>query len=181
MNFKNAKYSENGLIDCEIEHPDFGWIPFTANPDDTERLGRDIYALALKGDIAPYIARIKSVEEIYSIKLKEIHKSADDFVVDYLSRYSEVEKETWAAQRKETDAWLLDNSTLTPKLDLLATARGIERLDFIQKVIKAITTLEELSFQVVALQQAKEDELLSAKTLGQTALNSVDTTLILGA
>jgi hypothetical protein len=35
MNFKNAKYIKNGWIDCEIEHPKFGWIPFTCDPNDT--------------------------------------------------------------------------------------------------------------------------------------------------
>ena len=34
MNFRNAKYIKNGWIDCEIEHPKFGWIPFTCDPDD---------------------------------------------------------------------------------------------------------------------------------------------------
>lgn len=34
MNFRNARYLKNGWIDCEIEHPDFGWIPFTCDPND---------------------------------------------------------------------------------------------------------------------------------------------------
>ncbi|MGR6871247.1 hypothetical protein ACU6U9_02815 [Pseudomonas sp. HK3] len=77
------------------------------------------------------------------------------------------------------NAWQLDNSVPTPKLDQLANARGIERMTFIQKVIDAISTLEELSFQVVAAQQAKEDELLTAKHISLDALNAVDTTLII--
>lgn len=35
MNFRNAKYIKNGWIDCEVEHPKFGWIPFTCDPNDT--------------------------------------------------------------------------------------------------------------------------------------------------
>lgn len=34
MNYRNAKYLENGWIDCEIEHPVLGWIPFTCDPED---------------------------------------------------------------------------------------------------------------------------------------------------
>jgi len=44
-------------IDLEYNHPEYGWIPFTATPDDVEELGRDIYAAAKRGDfgaIAPY-------------------------------------------------------------------------------------------------------------------------------
>ena len=34
MNYRNAKVLENGWIDCEIEHPVHGWIPFTCDPND---------------------------------------------------------------------------------------------------------------------------------------------------
>lgn len=35
MNYRNAKRLANGWIDCEIDHPSFGWIPFTCDPNDT--------------------------------------------------------------------------------------------------------------------------------------------------
>lgn len=35
MNYRNAKHIADGRIDCEIEHPTYGWIPFTCNPTDT--------------------------------------------------------------------------------------------------------------------------------------------------
>jgi hypothetical protein len=46
MNYKNASYNKVGSIDCEIEHPVFGWIPFTASPDDVEETGREVFAAA---------------------------------------------------------------------------------------------------------------------------------------
>lgn len=57
---RNPKYSspDNSLIDVEYEHPEYGWIPFTATPDDEEQHGRDIYAAAVAGEygpIAPYV------------------------------------------------------------------------------------------------------------------------------
>lgn len=54
MEFRNCKYNHSGTIDCEINHPKFGWIPFTANPDDEEEHGRLIYAEVIKVEIAPY-------------------------------------------------------------------------------------------------------------------------------
>lgn len=53
MNIRGAKYAANGMIDCEYEHPKYGWIPFAASPDDVEETGREIYALAVAGDVAP--------------------------------------------------------------------------------------------------------------------------------
>jgi hypothetical protein len=35
MNYRNAQRLANGMIDCEIEHETFGWIPFTCDPNDT--------------------------------------------------------------------------------------------------------------------------------------------------
>tara|TARA_A100000172_G_C3031788_1_gene106983 strand:- start:200 stop:610 length:411 start_codon:yes stop_codon:yes gene_type:complete len=32
---RNAKYISEKIIDCEINHPNHGWIPFACNPDDT--------------------------------------------------------------------------------------------------------------------------------------------------
>jgi hypothetical protein len=46
MNYKNASYNKFGSIDCEIEHPVFGWIPFTASPNDVEETGREVFAEA---------------------------------------------------------------------------------------------------------------------------------------
>lgn len=58
MNAKNPKYNDFGSIDLEIEHPVYGWIPFTASPDDVEEHGRKIYAEAIEGKfgvVAPYV------------------------------------------------------------------------------------------------------------------------------
>lgn len=46
MDIRNPKYNAAGGVDCEIAHPQLGWIPFTASPDDAEAHGREIYALA---------------------------------------------------------------------------------------------------------------------------------------
>ncbi len=55
MDYRKAKYNAAGTIDCEIDHPVFGWIPFTASPDDDTEYGPEIYGLALQGDVAPYL------------------------------------------------------------------------------------------------------------------------------
>lgn len=43
MEYRNPKYNEDGSIDVEIEHPLYGWIPFTARADDVEEHGREIF------------------------------------------------------------------------------------------------------------------------------------------
>ena len=59
MKYRNAKYiNDNGWIDCEIEHPQFGWIPYTLDPADTDMtINNDdlLAAMAVNGDVAAYI------------------------------------------------------------------------------------------------------------------------------
>ena|SRR5690554_487013 len=55
---RNPHYNELGTIDCELDHPVHGWIPFTASPDDADEGGREIYRLIMAGEfgeIAPYV------------------------------------------------------------------------------------------------------------------------------
>lgn len=60
MEVKNLQWvnSEHTMIDMEINHPQFGWIPFTANLNDIEESGRALYAEAVSGAfglIAEYV------------------------------------------------------------------------------------------------------------------------------
>jgi len=60
MNLQYAKNpvwvnAEHTMIDCEIEHPQYGLIPFTASPDDVEQHGRDIFAQLSQGVVADYV------------------------------------------------------------------------------------------------------------------------------
>lgn len=43
LDYRNVVEIDGGRFDCEINHPDFGWIPFTADPDDVEPHGRGIW------------------------------------------------------------------------------------------------------------------------------------------
>lgn len=53
---RNAQYNAAGTIDVEWNHPDYGWIPFTASPDDATEHGREIHAQALQGTVAEYVS-----------------------------------------------------------------------------------------------------------------------------
>ena len=54
MQYRNPRFTAQGAIDVEIDHPDFGWIAFTASPDDPEEHGRQIFE-DLRGEAAPYV------------------------------------------------------------------------------------------------------------------------------
>ncbi len=53
--YRNARFNEFGTVDLEYNHPLFGWVPFTASPDDTEELGRELHFAVMKsGTVRPY-------------------------------------------------------------------------------------------------------------------------------
>lgn len=56
MQTRNLKYNSFGTVDMEIEHPKYGWIPFTASPDDSEPLGRELHAAAVAGELGTIAA-----------------------------------------------------------------------------------------------------------------------------
>ena len=63
MEIRNAIYNAFGTIDCEINHPKLGWIPFTASPDDSEEIGREVHAQIIAGAVAQYVATSTSSEQ----------------------------------------------------------------------------------------------------------------------
>lgn len=56
MEIRNPAFMAAGRIDCEVMHPLFGWIPFTADPEDVVQMGRAIYAYCIELGPAPYTA-----------------------------------------------------------------------------------------------------------------------------
>ncbi len=67
MDVRNPKYSAQGAIDCEIDHPAYGWIPYTIDPDAAEgtedRLILDSVLAGDAGEIEAYVAPVLSLAE----------------------------------------------------------------------------------------------------------------------
>lgn len=66
MQYRNAKHISDGRIDCELEHPTYGWIPYTLDPSDTDTTvdNTDLLTAMLEnGDVADYIPPTQ--EDIY--------------------------------------------------------------------------------------------------------------------
>ena len=57
MDYRNAVFSspEGDQIDCEVQHPQMGWIPFTARADDPAEAGRDLFnQIITANDVAAF-------------------------------------------------------------------------------------------------------------------------------
>ncbi len=99
MQYRNAQYTADGRIDCEIEHPVYGWVPFTADENDSEQHGRDVFArIVSDGDIAAYTPPLEpTIEE----RRDRASLPKDDFILAALDAgvLSEADAE------KATNGW----------------------------------------------------------------------------
>jgi hypothetical protein len=60
MEWRNPVRLDNGWIDCEINHPVYGWIPFTCDPDDKGAL---FDTAALHNAMLPYAGKREEISD----------------------------------------------------------------------------------------------------------------------
>jgi hypothetical protein len=110
-NYRNAKYiNDSGWVDCEIEHEDFGWIPYTLDPADTDMtINNDdlLAAMEAAGDVAAYIPPTQAeLDAMLSEQLREkrdgLLLEVDAFVSNPLrwATLSAEQQDVWTVYRQ---------------------------------------------------------------------------------
>ena len=110
--YRNAKSyaADNSRIDVEINHPDYGWIPYSCNAYDTDTTINNDDLLALIGsDFEPYVAPTQ--EELDAKKALDVRELRDhllesevDPVVSNPLRWADMSSEKqaeWAQYRTD--------------------------------------------------------------------------------
>ena len=111
MNYRNAKYIDTTRIDCEIEHPVHGWIPYTLDPADTDMTIDNnalLAAMASAGDVAAYVPPTQS--ELDEAAAQAVRATRDmklatevDPIASNVLRWAALDADTqaaWAAYRQ---------------------------------------------------------------------------------
>ena len=110
MRYRNAKYIDTTRIDCEIEHPEFGWIPYTLDPADTDMTVNNdelLAAMAEAGDVAAYDSPTQA--ELDAAKATHVRAERDqrlltvDAIAGNALRWAALDADTqaaWAAYRQ---------------------------------------------------------------------------------
>ena len=112
INIRNAKSlnSENTWFDVEIEHPQFGWIPYTLDPsDDDETIDNDALLVLIGDDFTAYVAPTQSeldAEAAASVRLQRdsILETEVDPIVSNPLRWSDMttaEQNAWSQYRTD--------------------------------------------------------------------------------
>jgi len=54
MEWRDPEFTADGRINCHVDHPEYGWVPLTASPDDPETCG--LFA-AMQDSAAPFVPK----------------------------------------------------------------------------------------------------------------------------
>lgn len=102
MEIRNPRFNRLGTVDCEVLHQKFGWLPFTASPDDVEPHGREIYAQALAMGPAPYVAPpvVPPTQEEQEARRQEAYTRESDPLF-FKWQAGEATEAEWQAKRQE--------------------------------------------------------------------------------
>jgi hypothetical protein len=83
---RSPSYVQGGMIHLEINHPELGWLPFAASPDDVEEHGRDLYARAISGEFGDVKQYLKPLGEAITERIaliESIYKAFNEAPIQY--------------------------------------------------------------------------------------------------
>jgi len=108
MNYRNPVFTADHFIDCEINHPVYGWIPFTCDPND-KGAEFDIAALyaEMKPRASPYTPPPPPTAEQIKAQMTAARAAAYAAEADPLFfkwQAGENTAATWKAKREEIRA-----------------------------------------------------------------------------
>ena len=111
-NIRNAKSINevNTLFDVEIEHPHYGWIPYTLDPEDTDQtIDNDALRALIGSDFAAYVAPTQeeldqaAVNEVRGMRGYILAHEVDPIVSNPLrwNDFTDGQRAAWAQYRTD--------------------------------------------------------------------------------
>lgn len=131
MEIRNPAFNAFGTIDCEINHPVHGWIPFTADPADPVEMGALVHAAAMEMGPAPYVPAVQATEVrvtltpaqwAYFLDLTGF-REALDAALAAMPKTTLPERTAWAMLRSV--AYASESYGLPATLQLVGQVRGM--------------------------------------------------------
>ncbi len=108
--------------------------------------------------------QFKTNQQALIITLKN---KADELGNQLLHEYPQIEQTSFSIQKEEAIAWQKDNSTPTPVLTGIATARNLELSELVARVIRKTTGFERVTGMIAGQRQAIMDKLEKATEQAQ--------------
>lgn len=98
--------------------------------------------------------------------------------IDHLtSDYPAAEIATWERQRAEAVAWGDNSDAATPWIDIAATARGLDRDEYLARTLAKVNAFAMASAYLTGRRQGIDDQIRAATTAEELAAVVIDYTL----
>lgn len=105
MDIRNAKHNADGLtINCEIDHPEIGWIPYTASPEVETETGKTVWAALQNMEVAPFDEEAHLAQAKASA-LAALNADYEAAANPLIRDYPATERLSWAQQLSEAEAY----------------------------------------------------------------------------
>ena len=125
-------------------------------------------------DYSKIITAADKFEQAREAKLAQINAAADAEVAVYKKGYPQFEIETWSTQQLEAAAYQADPEAATPWCDRAAARRGIDRIDFLGRVIAKVEAFQVISADVAGHRQRLERQILAIDPKSRSAWTELE-------
>ncbi len=160
--YKNVSFGKNATDQDYFDAGLYKLIKETPTITEYQKLGEQIQVIdnTLKTVKNTYQVIDFSPEEIHAIKLKKINREYEQAIAQLTAGVPNSEKSTWSKQEAEARAYVSDNTTPIPLIDGIATARGVDKVYLIGKIIEKADAYTFAIAKLTGERQAKEDQLV---------------------
>lgn len=184
MEYRNPVFNSDGGIDCEINHPTYGWIPFTASPTDDVEMGRNLFkAIEAENNdpnspvsVSAYVAPPK-YPDLESARTAMV-AFVDDFMKQITGAVPEYERASWPAKAEAARAYvagtarqdqtdmIANEATTSGRTEAEVAAIIVQRADQYQEIIAhsaGLRVATDLALEAVTDPHDYETVLVDAK------------------
>ncbi len=149
------------VYDCIVDVEGIGVVPFSATSFDSEPHGIKLFneiVFGTHGVIPDYVPPVKPLAELKRDVLIESEDTFESMVRTHVEGYSKTEITSWDRQEKEARAWKADNAAITPLIDSITSARGMDKDAFCDKVIVNADNFSAIVGDLLGQKQRIEDQ-----------------------
>ena len=180
----------NGPVFPAVAGLEFGWARESQYPAAVPEFfgtcqdDADIAVPGVLGELSPEDWSSALTDEVSArrMKITESNNTAyEQAVAKMTSGYPPSEIATWERQRAEALAWENDIAAPTPWIDLAASARGLERTDYLIRTLAKVKSFAQASAWLTGRRHGIDDAIRAASTLEHIRSITIDYTLPGGA
>ena len=155
-------------VDIETNRPDVSWDEVYNYADVEVVDGAYVATFTTRDRYATTEDKLKGITTLKRIHIQHNDRVLITRITDMKATYPDVESQSWDQQRREAEAYTLDDMAATPLLSAIANTRDITISELVAKVIANASEYDASYGEVLGEYQKKRD-LLNAIDLDDSS------------